>query len=220
MTTLAENTLYRMPARGHYCAREAGLPAGVSGNAIGQWARRGYIRASQSDHAPYVYGYQDVGEAILVHELLDAGVAHRRVRRAVDTLRARYGNAWPLQSAELATNGRDVLALEDHAARDVGDRVWQQKIEPENLARIAAWLRRGGWAARVVPQLEHIEVNPARLSGRPTIRGRRVPVETVARIAEEPGGIDELHEGFDLTDAEINDARRWWHAVRKYAEAA
>jgi len=71
-----------------------------------------------------------------------------------------------------------------------------------------------------VPQREYIEVNPDRLSGRPTIRGRRVPVETVARIADEPGGIDELHEGFDLDDAEINDARRWWHAAREYAEAA
>jgi hypothetical protein len=47
-----------------------------------------------------------------------------------------------------------------------------------------------------------------------------VPVEVVAQIAEEPGGIDELHEGFDLSDAEISDARQWWHAVREYAEAA
>jgi hypothetical protein len=51
-----------------------------------------------------------------VHELLDAGVVHRRVRRAVETLRVRHGNAWPLQSAHLATDGRDVLALEDQAA--------------------------------------------------------------------------------------------------------
>ena len=155
-----------------------------------------------------------------MHELLDAGVAHRRVRRAIETLRRRYSNCWPLQAADLATDGRDVIALEDEAAWDVDDHICQQKIEPENLKRIAGLLSRGGWAARVLPNLEHVEVNPDRLSGRPTIRGRRVPVEVVAQIADEPGGIHELHEGFDLNDDEINDARQWWQAVREYAEAA
>jgi uncharacterized protein (DUF433 family) len=217
---MTEDNIQCLPPRGHYTAREAGVLAGVSGVKIGQWARRGYIRASQSDYPPYVYSYQDVGEAILVHELLDAGVAHRRVRRAIETLRKRHGNRWPLQEADLATDGRDVLALEDEAAWDIGDRLWQQKIDPENLRRIAGLLRRGGWAARALPNLQHIEVNPDRLSGRPTIVGRRVPVEVVAQIADEPGGIDELHEGFELNDAEINDARQWWHAVREYAQVA
>jgi uncharacterized protein (DUF433 family) len=220
MATMTDGKITTMQARGHYSAHDAGLLAGVSGNKIGQWARRGYIRASQSDCPPYVYSYQDVGEAILVHELLAEGVPHRRVRRAVETLRERHGNRWPLQLADLATNGRDVLALEDEAAWDIGDRVWQQKIEPENLRRIAGLLRRGGWAARELPDLRHIEVNPDRLSGRPTIVGRRVPVQVVAQIAEEPGGINELREGFDLSDAEISDARQWWHAVREYGEAA
>ena len=214
------NQTSAMAPRGHYLAREVGLLAGVSGNKIGQWARRGYIRATQSDCSPYVYSYQDVGEAILVHELLDAGVSHRRVRRAIETLRERYSNRWPLQRACLATDGRDVIALEDEAAWDVDDHIWQQKIEPENLRRIAGLLSRGGWAARALPNLEHVEVNPDRLSGRPTIRGRRVPVEVVAQIADEPGGIDELRKGFDLSSDEINDARQWWQAVREYAEAA
>jgi uncharacterized protein (DUF433 family) len=220
MTTKIDTVITTMPPRGHYSARDAGLLAGVSGNKIGQWARRGYIHASQSDYPPYVYSYQDVGEAILVHELLEAGVTHRRVKRAIETLRKRHSNRWPLQGADLATDGHDVLALEDRAAWDIGDRVWQQKIKPENLKLIAGLLRRGGWAARQLPNLQHVEVNPDRLSGRPTISGRRVPVEVVAQIADEPGGIDELHEGFDLNDDEINDARQWWQAVREYAEAA
>ncbi len=49
----------RMPPRGHYLAWEAGQLAGVSGNAIGQWGRRGYIHASQSEAVPKVYSYQD-----------------------------------------------------------------------------------------------------------------------------------------------------------------
>jgi len=219
-TTMSEAETHMMPPRGHYTAREAGLLAGVSGVKIGQWARRGYIQASQSDFAPYVYSYQDIGEAILVHELLQAGAKHVQIKRAIRALRERYGNRWPLQAAELWTNGAGVVAFEDKATWDIGDRAWQQQIRPENLRRIAGLLQHGGWAARDLARLEHIEVNPDRLSGRPTIRGRRVPAETAGQMAEEPNGVAELREGFDLTDAEIEDARRWWCAVREYSEAA
>src|ERR687886_152685 len=48
---------------GHFLAGEAGELAGVSGNTIGQWARWGYIRASQSGGDPHVYSVEDVAEA-------------------------------------------------------------------------------------------------------------------------------------------------------------
>ena len=71
--------LIRMPPRGHYLAWEAGQLAGASGNAIGQWARRGYIRASQSTKVPKVYSYQDVAEAMVVHDLLERMISHREI---------------------------------------------------------------------------------------------------------------------------------------------
>jgi uncharacterized protein (DUF433 family) len=208
-----------MEPRGHYTAREAGLLAGVSGTTIGQWARRGYIRASQVDQPPYDYSYQDIAEAIIVHELLDAGVPHRRVEQAISALRERYGNRWPLQAADLGTDGGGVVAIERDSTWDLGDGVWQRQIAPDNLRRVAGILRRGGWAARNLTNLRHVEVNPDRLSGRPTITGRRVSAEMVGQMADEPDGIEELREGFDLSDAEITDARDWWRAAREYAEA-
>ena len=45
---------------GHFLAGEAGELAGVSGTTIGQWARWGYIRASQSGGDPHVYSVEDV----------------------------------------------------------------------------------------------------------------------------------------------------------------
>ena len=42
----------------------------------------------------------------------------------------------------------------------------------------------------------------------------------VGQMADEPNGVEELREGFELSDAEIVDARLWWHAVREFAEAA
>jgi uncharacterized protein (DUF433 family) len=135
-------------------------------------------------------------------------------------LRDLHGNRWPLQSAELGTAGGAVVALEQDATWDIGDRVWQRQIAPDHLRRVARILRRGGWAARDLPDLEHVEVNPNRLSGRPTITGRRVSAEMVGQMADDANGVEDLREDFYLSDAEIADARRWWHAVQEFAEAA
>src|ERR687886_92584 len=59
---------------GHFLAGEAGELAGVSGNTIGQWARWGYIRASQSAGDPHVYSVEDVTEAAIVSDLLARGI--------------------------------------------------------------------------------------------------------------------------------------------------
>lgn len=215
------DAIRHLPPRGHYLAHEVGRLAGVSGQTIGQWARRGYIRSSQSTGLPRVYSYQDVAEAMVVHELLDRGVAHRQVKAAIESLRKRWGHDWPLTHAPLATVGRRLVAEADQARYAVGERGWHQTIvEDRDLERIASDLRRGGWAARELPELEHIEVDPDRLSGRPVIRGTRVPAELVAELAEQTGGREELREGYGVEDAEIDDAVRWWRVVRAYDEAA
>jgi uncharacterized protein (DUF433 family) len=71
-------------------------------------------------------------------------------------------------------------------------------------------LRRGGWALRELPNVTRIEVDPDRLSGRPTIKDRRVPAEKVARIAAMPGGLRILETGYDVTKREADDAVRWY----------
>src|SRR3712207_4775588 len=101
---------------GHLMAGDAGELVGVSGTTIGQWARHGYIRPSQSAELPHVYSVEDVGEAAIVATLLGRGVRHADVRRAIERLRS-YGD-WPLSEARLATTrpargGRPRIVLEE-----------------------------------------------------------------------------------------------------------
>jgi DNA-binding transcriptional MerR regulator len=126
---------------GHFLAGEAGELAGVTGNTIGQWARWGYIRASQSDGEPHVYSVEDVAEAAIVRELLDRGVRHRDVRRAIARLDT-YG-AWPLSDAPLATTpeGRIVLC-ENGCFYALADRGWQKMTAPPEVSVVALRLRR------------------------------------------------------------------------------
>lgn len=222
----------RMPPRGRYLAHEAGRLAGVSGNRIGQWARRGYIRSSQSRHGalPRVYSFHDVAEAMVVHELVDRGVRHLDIRTAIEGLREDHGD-WPLTSArsllatsDVGTRGGErrsmLLAGRGGQFYDLGRDSTQQVISLGNLARIAEDLSRGGWAVRDLPDLRLIEVHPDRIGGRPAIRGRRIAAEIVAEMASSAEGREALDADYDLTAAEIRDAQRWWAVAREYERAA
>jgi len=77
---------------GHLSAGDAGELVGVTGNTIGQWARWGYIRASQSSGDPHVYSVEDVAEAAVVRALLERHVRHTGSLRAEELL-ARWSEA-------------------------------------------------------------------------------------------------------------------------------
>jgi DNA-binding transcriptional MerR regulator len=128
---------------GHFLAGEAGELAGVSGSTIGQWARWGYIRASQSAGDPHVYSVEDVAEAAIVRALLDRGIRHADVRRAIDRLRS-YGT-WPLSEAPLATTSepRPRLVLRENGdAYALSPRGWQLMTAPPPLRDVPLRLRR------------------------------------------------------------------------------
>jgi DNA-binding transcriptional MerR regulator len=134
----------RAKPHGHFLAAEAGELAGVSGTTIGQWARRGYIRSSQSDGEPRVYSVEDVAEAVIVHALLERGVGHAEVRRAIERL-VDYGD-WPLSEAPLATTagaGRPQIVLrEEDGSYALSRRGWQRMAAPPRLREVRLLLKR------------------------------------------------------------------------------
>jgi hypothetical protein len=129
---------------GHFLAGEAGELAGVSGNTIGQWARWGYIRASQDDGDPHVYSVEDVAEAAIVRVLLERGVRHKDVRHAVARL-GEYG-IWPLSEAPLATTvgarHPQIVLRTDDGVYALGARGWQRLVAPPRLKDVRLRLKR------------------------------------------------------------------------------
>jgi hypothetical protein len=116
----------------------------VSGTTVGQWARWGYIRSSQSSGEPRVYSAEDAAEAAIVAELLGRGVGHAGVRAAIERLRD-YGR-WPLSEARLATAGgarRPRVALfEADQWLVLGPRGWQAVANGMTLDEVRLRLRR------------------------------------------------------------------------------
>lgn len=134
----------RAPAHGHFLAAEVGELAGVSGTTIGQWARRRLIRSSISDGDPRVYGVEDVAEAAVVRALLERGVRHRQIHRAIDALAAL--GPWPLSQAALAVtrNGRARIVLRDDEGDDavLTARGWQRLSPPVPVRDVRVRLAR------------------------------------------------------------------------------
>jgi hypothetical protein len=130
---------------GSFLAGEVGELAGVSGNTIGQWARRGLIRSSQSDGEPRVYAVEDIAEATVVAELIERGVRHLDVHRASERLAPRFG-PWPLSDAPLGTIVEDggrprIVLLEREAVYELVPRGWQLMAAPPPVDDVRIRLR-------------------------------------------------------------------------------
>jgi DNA-binding transcriptional MerR regulator len=125
---------------GRLLAGEVGELVGVSGTTVGQWARRGYIRASQSAELPHVYSVEDVGEAAIVADLLRRGVRRADIRRAIDELEG-YGD-WPLSEATLAVTAEGRLELHEDGTRyALTPRGWQVAAVPAESREVRLRLR-------------------------------------------------------------------------------
>ncbi len=133
------------PPRPHgaFLAGDVGELVGVSGTTIGQWARRGYVRASVSDAVPHVYSIEDVAEAAVVAELLRRGVRRPAVRRLVARLSDELGD-WPLSEAVLATADGAVFRRVDGDVFALGARGWQEVVVAPDLEEVRLRLRRPG----------------------------------------------------------------------------
>jgi uncharacterized protein (DUF433 family)/DNA-binding transcriptional MerR regulator len=217
-----------MPPRGHYLAFEVARLVGVSGQTIGQWSSRGYITASQSERTDprHVYAFQDIAEAMVVHELLTRNVHPRTIKESVARMKRDLGLRWPLQQIRLRIppdhpqargKKRTIVAEYDGQQTDVSRGL--AVLDDVDLELVARWLQRGGWAARELGNLQHIEVDPDRMSGRPVVRSTRVPADQAGALAETPEGIKLLEDEYGLTREQALDARRWWRKVSEYAAA-
>ena len=202
--------------RGVFTPYRAGALAGVSGYRLGQWARYGFVKPTWFRGRPANrYDFYDVAEAIVVHWLLNEGFGYGQIHAAIDAARAEHP-AWPLLEAPLgiahhAVEGDPIgaIVLEVKAGVYVDTlRSGQITLRPELLDHARDMLRRGGWLADELG-LQRIEVDPDKLAGAPTLRGRRWPVERVAQLAGDDAGITILLEDYGLHTRDVDESCRW-----------
>jgi uncharacterized protein (DUF433 family) len=198
---------------GQYSLLELARLAGVSPRRVARWHAMGAFPAT--GRLPHTFSYADAAEAVLAHYLVDEGLRPGEVARLVENLRDRFGD-WPLGTAPLEHEGRLVVLREDGSLYvDTLHRPEQRVIEATlDLRKVRDALAHGGWVA-LRKLRESIEVDPERLSGMPTVRGRRLPTVVVAEVARELDGRDILREEYGLSPQEIEETLSYEEDVQK-----
>lgn len=199
----------------------AGALAGVSGNRIGQWARNELIRPSYYEGRPAnLYAFYDVAEAIIVRWLLERGFNFSNIHDAVDRARADHPD-WPLVNAPLGVaqhavegdpRGVIVLKVDRGVYVETAAGGEQVTLRPELLVEARQVLRQGGWIADQL-HLQRLEVDPQKLGGAPSLRGRRWSVERVAQLATDDEGRGILTNDYGLDDRDVDESVRWVEAA-------
>jgi uncharacterized protein (DUF433 family) len=210
---------------GVYTAHRVGTLAGVNGYTIGQWARYGLIRPTFHKGLPaHLYSFYDAAEAVVIHWLRAKGFSYAQIHKAIDRAREDHPE-WPLLKAPLGVahhsvdgDPRGMIVLEvrrgvyvDTERRNEAG-AEQITLRPELLDGAREMLRRGGWIAEQL-DLRRIEVDPTKVGGQPTLRGRRWPVERVAQIGADDEGRTILIEDYGLDPRDVDESVRWVEAA-------
>lgn len=105
------------PSRGAYSARDVARALGLSVAQIRSFARAGLVEPQRGPRGELRFEYRDLVFLRRVRDLSEARIPPRRVRHALDSLRARLPEGAFLEDVRLAAAGRAVLVRE-------GERLW------------------------------------------------------------------------------------------------
>lgn len=166
------------------------------------------------------YAFYDVATAIVIHWLRERAFDYSAIHNAIAAALVEYPD-WPLLEAPVgiardAVQGdRGVIVQRVEEGYMETSRPGSQLVlRPELLDFAREMLRSGGWLADQL-RLERLEVDPLKLGGAPTLRGRRWPVERVARIASDVQGRTILIEDYGLDGRDVEESIRWTEAAAR-----
>jgi DNA-binding transcriptional MerR regulator len=96
---------------------------GISYRQLDYWARTDLIKPSlqraQGSGSQRLYSFSDVVELRVVKRLLDAGMSLKKIRQAMDILRAQLDSDSPLTNVTLLSDGHTIYAA--HSDEEVVD---------------------------------------------------------------------------------------------------
>lgn len=197
------------------------LTAVLTGASVAQlrnWNKTGLLHPEVATTPQLLYSFRDI--------VALRSVVHLRREHSLQRIRRALANANELDFSEhpsryrFSTDGDTITLTDDEGATvDLVKNPGQQHIP--TLADVFAEFtnKRGQVVADFRHPRRRLEVRAARMGGWPTIKGTRIPYDTIAQLVE--GGDvsvnDVQHYYPDVTPAAARDALDFEHAVREAA---
>ncbi|HUF74985.1 MAG TPA: tetratricopeptide repeat protein [Longimicrobiales bacterium] len=101
-----------------YTTREVAEVLGLPTSRILAWTRSGLLTPERGTGGTYLYSFQDIVLLRAARELLDSAVPARRVKAAIEALRAQLPVGRPLSAVHISAAGDRVFVRDE-------DRVWE-----------------------------------------------------------------------------------------------
>lgn len=127
-----------------YTTREVSEILDVPVSRIRDWTRRGLLAPERGPGGAYLYSFQDIVLLRAARELLDQRVPTRRVREALEALKAQLPEGRPLSGVRIAVSGTRVVVRDADATWEPGSGQLALDFSVAEVATLAAPVVRRG----------------------------------------------------------------------------
>lgn len=126
-----------------YTTRDVADLIGLPVSSVRVWVRSGILSPERGPRGEFRFSFRDLVLLKAIRELLDADIPARRVRRALESLRAELPSGRPLSSVRILADGERVLVRDDRSLWEPRSHQFQIDFEVADLAeRVAPIARR------------------------------------------------------------------------------
>ena len=187
-----------------YTTREVAEVLGLPTSKILAWTRSGLLTPERGRRGAYLYSFQDIVLLRTARELLDSEVPARRVKSAIEALRAQLPVGRPLSAVRISASGDRIFV------RD-GERVWEPdsgQLQMDLTVEEAA----GAATPAAARTLGEATRGSAALDGRAawsssTLAGRALGSDAGADGSSDAGTADDWYDAaLDLEPVAVDEA--------------
>lgn len=158
----------------------------------------------------FALSFDGLVEARAVNYLLAEGVSRRKLAKAMDAMRHRWGDPHPLaRDRKLTTDGSAILELHGEKIIDLLTDAYlhPEVLRPALAGRVVFKSGRAAWLEPYPDEMPLVRIDPAKAFGRPVVveDSKAVPTETLAQSAKVDGSA-EAADWFGVSDDAVTQA--------------
>ena len=132
-----------------YTTRDVADLIGLPVSSVRAWVRSGILSPERGPRGEFRFSFRDLVLLKAIRELLDADIPARRVRRALESLRAELPTGRPLSSVRILADGERVLVRDDRSLWEPRSHQFQIDFEVADLAEQVAPIARRAAEERI-----------------------------------------------------------------------
>jgi tetratricopeptide (TPR) repeat protein len=132
-----------------YTTRDVAELIGLPVSSVRAWVRSGILSPEHGPRGEFRFSFRDLVLLKAIRALLDADIPPRRVRRALESLRAELPSGRPLSSVRILADGEDVVVRDDRTVWEPRSRQFQIDFEVADLAEQVAPIARRAAEERI-----------------------------------------------------------------------